>query len=55
MTIGPRFGGALDQAAETFQKAYDSDMSIDIEVRQRALGWRQYSHILTKMKMNLNG
>ncbi|KAJ0407048.1 hypothetical protein P43SY_005321 [Pythium insidiosum] len=27
LTIGPRFGGALDQAAEMFTKAYDSGMS----------------------------
>ncbi|KDO33934.1 hypothetical protein SPRG_01813 [Saprolegnia parasitica CBS 223.65] len=27
MTVGPRFGGALDQAAEMFTKAYDSGMS----------------------------
>lgn len=27
LTIGPRFGGALDQAAEQFSNAYDSGMS----------------------------
>ena len=27
LTIGPRFGGALDDAAESFSKAYDSGLS----------------------------